>query len=88
MEQSIIHGKRILLVDDKPSVRGSLRMMREIDDHTLTEADNGCPGQWRVGCKLLLRCLEIAPLRQMPPSSLPSMDRQILSINTPGGASR
>jgi CheY-like chemotaxis protein len=82
MEQNIIHGKRIFLVDDEPSVRGSFRMMLEIDDHNVTEANNGCPGQWRAGCKLLFKCLEIAPLRQMPLSSLPSMDRQILSINT------
>jgi CheY-like chemotaxis protein len=41
MEQSIIRGKRILLVDDEPSIRGCFRMMLEIDDHTVTEANNG-----------------------------------------------
>ena len=41
MEQNIIRGKRILLVDDEPSVRGSFRMMLEIDDHTVTEASDG-----------------------------------------------
>ena len=41
MEQNIIRGKRILLVDDEPSVRGSFRMMLEIDDHAVTEANNG-----------------------------------------------
>ena len=41
MKQNIIRGKRILLVDDEPSVRGSIRMMLEIDDHTVTEASDG-----------------------------------------------
>jgi two-component system cell cycle response regulator CpdR len=41
MEQKIIRGKRILLVDDEPGVRGSFRMMLEIDDHAVTEANNG-----------------------------------------------
>ena len=41
MEQSIIRGKRILLVDDEPSIRGCFRMMLEIDDHTVIEANNG-----------------------------------------------
>ena len=41
MEQKIIRGKRILLVDDEPGVRGSFRMMLEIDDHAATEANNG-----------------------------------------------
>ena len=41
MEQKIIRGKRILLVDDEPSVRGSFRMILELDDHTVTEAENG-----------------------------------------------
>ena len=41
MEQSIIRGKRILLVDDEPSIRGCFRMMLEIDDHAVTEASNG-----------------------------------------------
>jgi CheY-like chemotaxis protein len=41
MERKIIRGKRILLVDDEASVRGSFRMMLEIDDHVVTEANNG-----------------------------------------------
>lgn len=41
MEQNIIRGKRILLVDDELSVRGSFRMLLEIDDHTVIEANNG-----------------------------------------------
>jgi two-component system cell cycle response regulator CpdR len=41
MEQKIIRGKRILLVDDEPGVRGSFRMILELDDHTVTEANNG-----------------------------------------------
>jgi CheY-like chemotaxis protein len=41
MEKEIICGKRILLVDDQPSVRGTVRLMLEIDDHIVTEANNG-----------------------------------------------
>jgi two-component system, cell cycle response regulator CpdR len=41
MEQNIIRGKRILLVDDEPSIRESVRMLLELDDHIVTEADNG-----------------------------------------------
>ena len=41
MEQNLIRGKHILLVDDEPSVRGAFRMMLEIDDHKVTEASNG-----------------------------------------------
>ena len=41
MKQKIIRGKRILLVDDEPSVRGSFRMLLEFDDHIVTEAENG-----------------------------------------------
>jgi two-component system, cell cycle response regulator CpdR len=40
-KQNIIRGKRILLVDDEPSVRGSFRMILELDNHAVTEADNG-----------------------------------------------
>jgi CheY-like chemotaxis protein len=40
MKQNIIRGKRILLVDDEPSIRGAFRMMLEIDDHIITEANN------------------------------------------------
>jgi two-component system, cell cycle response regulator CpdR len=41
MEQKIIRGKRILLVDDEPSVREAFRMMLEFDGHSVTEANNG-----------------------------------------------
>ena len=41
MEQNIIRGKRILLVDDEPSVREAFRMMLKFDGHSVTEADNG-----------------------------------------------
>ena len=41
METNIIRGKHILLVDDEPSVRGAFRMMLELDDHTVTEGNNG-----------------------------------------------
>ena len=41
MEQNLIRGKRILLVDDELGLRGSFRLLLEIDDHIVTEADNG-----------------------------------------------
>ena len=41
MEQKIIRGKRILLVDDEPSVRETLGMMLELDGHTVKEANDG-----------------------------------------------
>ena len=41
MKQNIIRRKRILLVDDAPSVRVSFRMILELDGHTVTEAKNG-----------------------------------------------
>jgi CheY-like chemotaxis protein len=41
VEQNIIRGKRILLVDDESSVRGAFRMMLEIDDHATIEANDG-----------------------------------------------
>ena len=41
MEQNIIRGKRILLVDDESGVRGAFRRMLEIDGHIVAEADNG-----------------------------------------------
>lgn len=53
MKKKITRGKRILLVDDQPSVRGTIRLMLEIDDHIVTEANNGAealdlftPGQF------------------------------------------
>ena len=41
MKQNIICAKRILLVDDEPSVRDALRMMLKFDGHSVTEAKNG-----------------------------------------------
>jgi CheY-like chemotaxis protein len=41
MKRNKIRGKRILLVDDEPIIRGALRMMLEIDGHSVTEANNG-----------------------------------------------
>jgi len=41
MKGNIIRGKRILLVDDESNVRGAFRMMLELDDHRVTEAENG-----------------------------------------------
>jgi CheY-like chemotaxis protein len=41
MEQNIIRRKRLLLVDDESSVREAFRMMLELDDHQVTEANNG-----------------------------------------------
>ena len=41
MKLNLIRGKRILLVDDEPGVRGSFRMILELDDHVVTEANNG-----------------------------------------------
>ena len=41
MEQKIIRGKRILLVDDEPSVREAFRMMLKFDGHSVTEASDG-----------------------------------------------
>ena len=41
MKQNIIRGKRILLVDDEPSVRSTFRMLLEFDGHAVTEANDG-----------------------------------------------
>jgi CheY-like chemotaxis protein len=41
MKQKLVRGKRILLMDDQLSVRESLRLLFEIDDHIVTEANNG-----------------------------------------------
>ena len=41
MKQKIIRGKRILLVDDQPSIREALRMILKFDGHSVTEANDG-----------------------------------------------
>jgi CheY-like chemotaxis protein len=41
MKKSWVRGKRILMVDDESNVRVALRMMLEMDDHIVTEANNG-----------------------------------------------
>ena len=41
MTPSNILGKRILLAEDEPSVRVSLRMALKRDGHSVTEAENG-----------------------------------------------
>jgi DNA-binding response OmpR family regulator len=41
MTQNIIRGKRILLVEDEPSVRRSFRMLLEFDGHAVIEARDG-----------------------------------------------
>jgi two-component system, cell cycle response regulator CpdR len=39
--QTVVRGKRILLVEDQEPVRASLRMLLELDFHQVTEAGNG-----------------------------------------------
>jgi CheY-like chemotaxis protein len=39
--QDTVVRKRILLVDDQPEVRETLKVLLEIDEHTVTEAANG-----------------------------------------------
>jgi CheY-like chemotaxis protein len=41
MKQNIIRGKRILLVDDEPCVRGAFCMMLKFDGHSVTVANDG-----------------------------------------------
>ena len=40
-EQATIVRKRILLTDDQPEVRGVIRMMLDLDEHIVAEAENG-----------------------------------------------
>jgi len=40
-ELKIIREKRILVVEDEPTVRDSLAMLLSVDDHLVTEASNG-----------------------------------------------
>jgi CheY-like chemotaxis protein len=41
MNPDAIEGKRILLVDDDPVTRESIKLLLSIDRHTVTEARNG-----------------------------------------------
>jgi CheY-like chemotaxis protein len=40
-EQATVYGKRILLAEDEPAVRESLKLLLNLDQHTVTEASNG-----------------------------------------------
>ena len=40
-EQTVVRGKRILVVDDEEPVRMCLRMMLELEGHQVTEASDG-----------------------------------------------
>jgi CheY-like chemotaxis protein len=40
-EQKRITGKRILLVEDDPAVRGSIKLLLTIDRHEVVEAGGG-----------------------------------------------
>jgi CheY-like chemotaxis protein len=42
--QDRVVRKRILLVDDQPEVRETLKVLLEIDEHEITEASNGRQG--------------------------------------------
>jgi len=41
MNQDVIEGKRILIVDDDPSARESIKLLLNSEGHTVTEARNG-----------------------------------------------
>jgi CheY-like chemotaxis protein len=41
MNQPKILGKRILLAEDQAEVRHTLKLLLNLDDHTVTEASNG-----------------------------------------------
>jgi len=41
MNPGVIEGKRILVVDDDPSARESIKLLLTIDRHTVIEARNG-----------------------------------------------
>ena len=41
MEQKKVFGKRVLVVEDDPSVRNSIALLLKIDRHVVTEAPNG-----------------------------------------------
>jgi CheY-like chemotaxis protein len=41
MSVEVVHGKRILLADDQQQVRESIRLLLEVDEHSVAEARNG-----------------------------------------------
>jgi CheY-like chemotaxis protein len=41
MKRDVILGKKVLIVDDDPSARESLKLLLSIDRHTVTEAKDG-----------------------------------------------
>ncbi|HXT13430.1 MAG TPA: response regulator [Candidatus Angelobacter sp.] len=41
MQQDVTSGKRILIVDDDPSARNSIKLLLSIDRHLVTEAQDG-----------------------------------------------
>ena len=41
MEQASKHGKRILVVEDEPSARESIKLLLQIDRHEVAEAKDG-----------------------------------------------
>jgi CheY-like chemotaxis protein len=41
LEPSGVTGKRILIADDQPEVRETMRLLLGLDDHTVVEASNG-----------------------------------------------
>jgi two-component system cell cycle response regulator CpdR len=41
VEPNILRGKRILVADDEQAVREAISMLLSVDDHTVTEAENG-----------------------------------------------
>jgi CheY-like chemotaxis protein len=41
MKTSAVFGKRVLLVEDDPGARESIKLLLRIDRHTVTEATNG-----------------------------------------------
>jgi CheY-like chemotaxis protein len=41
MEQATVHRKRILLADDQPEVRETVKLLLGMDEHSVAEAANG-----------------------------------------------
>ena len=41
MKRDVIFGKRILIIDDDPSSRESIKLLLSIDRHIITEAESG-----------------------------------------------